>query len=108
MAATQAYYSGIAEGDGSAACQHLTEDIKRAVVKGVARTAPNVKSCEDAVEQVGSSISGKGKQELTHLSEHIAVKVSGDHATVRQKDGSGSPVDLTRVGGRWLISGGLG
>jgi ketosteroid isomerase-like protein len=104
----QAYYDKVVQGDGAGACQLLTEDAQRTIVRGAAAIAPDVKSCDEAVKKAAASITEEGRERVAHLQERMSVQVSGEHATVRVKGTDKATLELTKIGGSWRISAGLG
>lgn len=101
------YLSALADGDGAEACDQLTGQAKRELTAGIVETVPELQSdfsCDGAVEALADLL---GEDERSVLREaEVAASVDGDEATA-SLEGSPNEVELRRVDGRWLISGGF-
>jgi hypothetical protein len=64
----------------------------------------NATSCADALDKTAQSLNASDRQTLNSATV-TNVQVSGD--TAMASVGTPQPATLTKVGGRWLISGGI-
>ena len=94
------YFKAFADGDGEAACDRLTDDAKREVVEEF-----DAASCEDGIEEFADDLDDANKDRLRDSGE-ATVDEHGDTATVFF-EGAQRPLELTKSGGDWLISGRL-
>ena len=97
------YLAAIANGNGTTACDQLTNgEANQALQAGASLGAV---TCAQAVQDASGNLGGNGKQTL--LNAHVInVQVTGNTATADLQGGT-QTVQLTKIGGRWLISGGI-
>ncbi len=100
------YLDAVANGNGGAACAVLTPSLQTRVVKLAKNQGTKVSSC--------SALFGMVKAHLTpaERNKFLDAKIStgsetGSTARVRVSGATDEPV-LTKTGGRWYISGGVG
>lgn len=97
------YMTGVAHGDGAAACGALSPAASRQIV-AVGRSE-GYKTCESAIQGISKKLPAATKDQLRSV-RVTDVHVSGSSATAKYK-GSAATVHLTKSGGRWYISGGF-
>jgi|SRR5579884_1579347 len=97
------YLAAIAHGDGKTACAQLTSDVARELSHAAAGLGAT--SCPQAVRAVARHLSGHAQQILLNA-QVTSVQVSGHRAAAHVK-GATRVFDMTKIGGRWLISGGI-
>ena len=102
----ETYMTGLADGDGDQACDQLTGDAKRALVDQIATNLPEIDSisCPEVLEQLSGVLGEDEKGQMRDL--EVTATVDGDTATATVEGGT-SDVELTKVDGKWLISGGF-
>ncbi len=101
----RAYFNALSEKDGDTACTLLSTKVQLQAVIAVGIRRNGEKPCGRALERVVRNRSAKDLKTLRNLQMSKSV-VKGDTATVRPK-GADDDAQLTRVGGRWYITGGL-
>jgi high-affinity K+ transport system ATPase subunit B len=98
-AAIADFGEALADGDGDAACEVLTEDVQDAVAAAGA-------NCEAVFDAASENLSDSDRDELNDIAPED-VEVDGDRATatIPEVDGGGdSEVELVREDGDWKIS----
>jgi len=100
------YFIALAGRDGDKACGLLTKGAQRTAVALVQKqTKKTFTSCGPALRAI---VPATKKQSLEAADVEITKStVDGDRAKVRVKRAV-SDIELTRIGGRWHISGGFG
>lgn len=99
--ATRAYLTAYGDGDGAAACSHLTEGAQQALEASAAQQGANA----DCAEILGSG----GPQTAEFLKPLIDgidsedASIDGDTAEVTI-EGANVPVTLENVDGEWLVT----
>ena len=91
----------VADGDGDAACELLTEDAQEEITAGA-----QGQDCEDIIEFVGGALDDDDKDELRDL-EPEDVEVDGDTATAtipELTEGGEEEIELVQEDGDWKIS----
>jgi hypothetical protein len=91
----------VADGDGDAACELLTEDAQDQITEGA-----QGQDCEDLIEFVSGQLEDDDKDELRDI-EPEDVEVDGDTATAtipEVVEGGEEEIELVREDGDWLIS----
>jgi hypothetical protein len=99
----KSYLADIANGNGPAACNQLSTAAKQQLAG--ASASFGAKTCPQAVLDASKELKGDEKQTLLKA-KVIDVHVNGDTATANLKGGTRA-AHLTKIGGRWLISGGF-
>jgi hypothetical protein len=101
------YLHALADGDGVKACSQLTtsEAIQFAAYVGQQDPQIDSSNCAAAISALSGSLGGDGAAKLRNATVDN-VKVSGDSATADVVGGTTTP-QLSKVAGRWFISGGL-
>lgn len=97
-AAIDEFAEAVADGDGDAACERLTEDAQEEIAQG--------QDCEDVIEFVSGALDDEDKDELRDI-EPEDVEVDGDTATAtipEVVEGGEDEIELVREDGDWLIS----
>ena len=115
LAPVESFYSGLAEGDGAAACGALTVEAA-AQLEGESTGLAEGTSCEDAIEQVGGALNDEARQAIESV-EPTVKEINGASATVETEtlnvESSGadaevqreaSEIKLTKDGDEWKIS----
>lgn len=97
------YLAAIANSDGTTACDQLTNGAANQVLQ--AGASLGAVTCAQAVQDASGNLGGNGKQTLLDA-QVINVHVTGSTASADLQGGT-QTVQLTKIGGRWLISGGL-
>ena len=100
------YLTSLAAGDGVAACDQLTTAGKRDLTEMVHRQVPEYgrMSCPQAIARLAETLD---PEEVSLLQDAEPTAVT-DGSQGTGDAGGTAVVDLERVGGRWLISGGFG
>ncbi|MDQ3741256.1 MAG: hypothetical protein M3389_09980 [Actinomycetota bacterium] len=93
------YLAALVEGDGPAACRHLSPRQRQALAQTARAT-----SCETGAEAVGGRLSG-GLRNAVNEAE-ITVELDGDDRATADIGGS-VVITLEKTGGRWLITQGV-
>ena len=99
----KSYLTAVANGNGQAACAELTPAAAQQVRQDA--TSLGATGCADAINRVSASI-GAAKQALLKA-KITSITITGSTATAQLQGGTRAP-KLQKVGGRWLIAGGLG
>ncbi len=100
------YLSAVAGGDGQTACAQLTPGEAGAVLQTVSSNGINASSCADALDKTSQALDASNKQTL--ISAQVTnVQVTSDTATASIQGATQQP-SFQKVGGRWLISAGIG
>ena len=97
------YLADLAHGNGPAACNQLTAAATQELASAASGSTP--KTCPGAVEEAAKELKGDEAQTLLDA-KIIDVHVDGNTATANLKGGTRA-AQLTKVNGRWLISGGV-
>ena len=104
--AVQRYFSALAVRDGTAACKMLSTKVQRqAVVFALTTSKGKIRTCGAALQRIISTLTDKQLRRLRNV-EIGRSAVTGGRARVRPKGGT-RDARLTRIDGRWYISGGL-
>lgn len=100
------YLRGLASGDGAAACAQFSGAYKREFVASYIEGLPELgaATCEDVIANV-SALLGADEVGLLRDAETTA-QAEGDQATVTITGGTNTAT-VERIGGQWLIVGGL-
>jgi hypothetical protein len=101
--AIKAYLKDVANGNGSAACKQLSTSAAQRLVQAAARFG--VKSCPQAVDGAAKQLTQATRQTLLNA-KVTHVRISGTNATANVSESTEASY-LMKIGGRWLISGGL-
>jgi hypothetical protein len=96
---THTFQSAIAHGDGKQACAQLTPTAAAAITRE--GSAYGAHTCEGTIVLVARGLSAAQKRLAG--SALTSITIHGDTATVGVRGGA-APAQLTKVGGRWLIS----
>ncbi|HEV7882470.1 MAG TPA: hypothetical protein VGO81_02815 [Solirubrobacteraceae bacterium] len=102
--------SGLGKGDGKKVCDQLTVGAQKQILALLANNPlgfPNIKatSCVQGITKLHGVLSQAQRNALVD-GEVGDAKVKGDKATVRIV-GFGMQADLQKLGGKWMITGGL-
>lgn len=105
--AVQVYFEALSRRDGDTACRYIGEGMKRAALRYVDRVLKDssIKTCGAAHEKVIGRATPAGLRKIRNV-EILSSTVEGSFATVKVK-GAGRDAQLTKIGGRWLITGGI-
>ena len=100
------YLVALANGDGQRACDQLTGEQVRALASAAVEQVPELgaTSCVEVVESLAKQMGGDEKATLRDA-DVFDVSITGDTATAFVR--LGKPIELRRVAGAWLISGGV-
>ncbi|MGH2841622.1 MAG: hypothetical protein ACRDKY_12445 [Solirubrobacteraceae bacterium] len=103
--AVRGYFKAIAGHDAARACNLLSTKVQRQAVASARIPGGAAKDCARALEKI---VAGVRERDLRRLRDVKISKsaVSGDTATVRPS-GTTREAQLTQIGGRWFITGGL-
>jgi hypothetical protein len=102
--------SGVGKGDGKKVCDQLTVGAQKQILALLADNPlgfPDIKarSCVEGITKFHAALSQAQRNVLVD-GEVGDAKVTGDKAKVRVT-GLGMQADLQKIGGRWMITGGL-
>jgi hypothetical protein len=92
------FLTAFADGNGVKACAQLT-------AQEASTAAKSTGSCSSAVHALSSDAGGSGAAKLRNA-KITSVKITGKNA-VATIAGATTQADLTEIGGRWYISGGI-
>jgi hypothetical protein len=100
------YLTALADGDSKKACAQLTPGQTRRVL-AAAKKIPQLRTakCPEVFDAVSARL-GPDEKALLRKVKVTDVTVRGSTATTRLQGAPRTP-ELTKSGGRWLISGGL-
>lgn len=103
----QDYFNALSERDGDAACEHMGDKMKSAALRYVKTNLKqrSIKTCAAAVEKIVSPNTTADLRRIRNV-EILSSRVEGISATVKVKRASRDAL-LTKIGGRWLITGGI-
>jgi hypothetical protein len=96
---THTFQTAIARGDGKQACAQLTPAAEAAIARE--GSSYGAHTCEATIVLVSRGLTAAQKRLAG--SAVTAITIHGDSATAGVR-GGGTPAQLTKVGGRWLIS----
>ena len=105
-AAAKTYLTGVGNGDGKAACSALAPQLQQQALASAKASGLNATSCPALFAQVRAHLSAAQRRRFTDA-KITKVSQSGNTATVAIAGASSSPT-LTKTGGKWLITGGVG
>lgn len=105
-ATIKAYLNGVGTGNGQAACDTLSPKLQQQAVQSAKATGIKADNCAQLFSQVKGHLSADQRKQFTNA-KVASVKQTGNTATVTVAGASSSPV-LTKTGGKWLITGGVG
>jgi hypothetical protein len=105
-ASTKTYLTAIGKGDGKAACSALTPRLQQQAITSAKASGINVSTCPALFAQVRAHLSAAQRRRFADA-KVTKVTQSGNGATVTVAGASSTPT-LTRVGAKWLITGGVG
>ena len=105
-ATTKTYLTAIGKGDGNAACSTLTPRLRQQAIASAKASGITASSCPALFAQVRAHLSATQRRRFVDA-KVTKVTQTGDTATVTIAGASSSPT-LSRVGGKWLITGGVG
>ena len=97
------YLTAVATGDGATACSQLTSAQIQAVTQSGASIG--AVSCPAAIHDFSRSLKGPAQHDLL-AAQIVNPQVNGNAASVQLK-GSTQTYTFAKVGGKWLISGGI-
>ena len=91
-------YAAVADGDGEAACEVVTEEAKKQSEES------EDKSCAQAIEDGAKELNDDQRERLANI-EISEVKVDGDSATVTVKSGDDEEqLNLKKEDDEWKLS----
>jgi hypothetical protein len=105
-AAVKSYLNSLANGDGAGACNVLSPTIQSRELSAARSQGVKASSCANLFSQVRAHLTAR-QRKLILDSKVASVKQSGNTATVTLK-GARRPLTLQNVGGKWLITAGVG
>lgn len=102
--------SGLSKGDAKKVCAQLTVGAEKKLLVVLADNPlgyPDIKAatCQEAITKLHSQLD-KPTRAVLEDGEVEDAKVNGDKATVHVT-GAGMTVDLQKISGKWMITGGL-
>ena len=100
------YLTSVANGDGAAACDALAPPVRAKVLQEARSQQIKASSCADLFSQVRSHMTAAQRRQFQGAKVSVASS-SGNTATVNVAGASSQPT-LQKIGGRWLITGGIG
>jgi hypothetical protein len=105
-ATIKTYLNAVGSGNGQAACDTLSPKLQQQAVQSAKATGIKADTCAQLFSQVKSHLTADQRKKFTNA-KVIKVKETGNTATVSVEGASSSP-ELTKTGGKWLITGGVG
>jgi hypothetical protein len=104
---TRDFSEAMADNNGRRACDLMTGDAQRQMILAGAFFGGKGEGCPGGVEAIVDTLDA-GELDALRNVEIGPVKISGDRATVRVKDGldideDEGPVRLRKVEGEWLV-----
>jgi hypothetical protein len=101
---------GLAKGDAKTVCDQLTVPAQRRLLVLLAHNPlgfPDIQAtnCPDAITKLHAKLTQAQRNVLVD-GEVEKAKVTGDKATVHVT-GAGMTANLQKIGGKWMITGGL-
>lgn len=100
------YLTSVANGDGAAACGALAPTVRATILQEARAQKIKASSCANLFAQVKSHMTAAQRKQFLGAKLSLA-SMNGNTATVNVAGASSQPT-LTKVGGRWLITGGIG
>jgi hypothetical protein len=105
-AAVNTYLKSLANGDGAGACSVLSPALQSKELTAARSSGIKASSCASLFAQVRAHLTSSQRNKI--LGAKVAsVNQSGNNATVTVK-GARAPLMLQKIGGHWLITGGVG
>lgn len=105
-AAVKTYLSSIANGDGAGACGVLSQPLQSRELSAARASGIKASSCAALFSQVRVHLTAAQRKQL--LDAKVSnVAQSGNTATVTLR-GASNPLTLQKVGGKWVITAGVG
>jgi hypothetical protein len=102
--------SGLSKGDAKKVCSQLTVAAQKKLLVVLADNPlgyPNIKAatCQEGITKLHASLD-KPTRAVLEDGEVDKAKINGDKATVHVT-GAGMTLDLQKISGKWMITGGL-
>jgi outer membrane PBP1 activator LpoA protein len=105
-AAAKTYLNSLANGNGAGACSVLSPAIQTRELAAARSQGVKTSDCASLFSQVKAHLTSRQRKLLLDA-KVVSAKQSGNTATVTLK-GARRPLTLQKVGGKWLITAGVG
>ncbi|HZU40600.1 MAG TPA: hypothetical protein VE992_06095 [Solirubrobacteraceae bacterium] len=105
-AAVKTYLTGVGSGNGAQACSVLSDTLQKRALSTAKSQGIKASSCSQLFSMVKAHLTA-AQDKLFMTAKVSKVQSSGNHATATVA-GAGSTPQLTKTGGKWLITGGIG
>jgi hypothetical protein len=100
------YFTAIVEQDGAAACDQLTEELRRDI-EGAPAAGASGRSCADVMELAAGLNPGLSAEDVEDLDIEVEEEEGGDEAVASLQNplsGRQETIDLVEVDGDWKIA----